>query len=78
MVWDTAHGVRGIVRSVPTRGKAADFLGPDHGDLWRPSRRHRQTGRPVERNALWALPLPPASDFPGLEAEQRQAICFSG
>jgi hypothetical protein len=69
MVWETAHGVRGVVRSVPTRGKAADFLGSDHGGLWWPSRHHRQTGRPVENNALWALPLPPESDFPGLEAE---------
>jgi putative transposase len=44
VVWDTAYGVRGVVRSVPTRGKTAGFLGPHHGDLWRPSRRHRQTG----------------------------------
>jgi hypothetical protein len=28
---------------------------------------------PVEDNVFWALPLPPASDFPDLEAEMRQA-----
>src|ERR1700757_5070922 len=75
MVWVTAHGVRCVIRALSAR-RSADFLGPDHGDLWRPSLRHRQVGRPVESNALWALPLPPTSDFPGLEAEVLRLSAF--
>ena len=77
MVWNTAHGVRGVVWPLPAAGKCARALGPDHGNLWRRSLRHRQTGRPVENNALWALPLPPASDFPGLEAEAVKLSAFA-
>jgi hypothetical protein len=55
----------------PPEEKPLIFWGPDHGDLWRRSLRHRQTGRPLESNAVWALPLPPASsNFPALDSSR--------
>ena len=51
----------------PPDEEPLSFLAPDLGRLWRPGRRHRQTGQPSEGNAFWPLPLPPASDLPSLE-----------
>ncbi len=64
---DSAHGVRSVFWPLAARRTSTDFLAPDHGSLWRFGLRHRQTGRSVKGHAVWALPLPPASDLPSLE-----------
>ena len=48
MYWEVDDAYRNrplwIPETVPAGGKPLWLLGADHGDLWRPSRRHRQTG----------------------------------
>jgi hypothetical protein len=63
------HQLGGTVKSIEQRLAAGN-------NGVRRSLRHRQTGRPVESNALWKLLLPPASDFPGLEAEAHKLSAF--